>query len=228
MNKQYLVSGILLLVIGVTTLFGYGFPARPFESASGWQVTSHLMIENGVWGNVIGTETFPTEFNYNPLRTATEREEPIGFKASLVITVYIDTVLQFTVKADDGVISLSIDDEGLIHLEAPDPDRVENSEKLLTMGNHDLELHYYQFSPVLEDDARAAYEMKEVNVTQTRFIKSGFLGLIVTGGLLVFLSQKREVNLKKAERQKDVMRIVYTFIYLVLSLYLLISIFKLS
>lgn len=228
MNKKYLVIGIFLLVMGVTTLFGYGFPARTFESASGWQVTSYLMIESGIWGTVISTETFPTEFDYNPLLTATEREEPIGFKANLELTVHEATVLQFTVKADDGTILLNIDDEVLIHLEAPDPDRVESSKKLLTVGTHDLEIYYYQLSPVLEDDARAAYEMREVNVTQTRFIKSGFLGLIVTGGLLMLLSSRRDPNLNKVEREKDVMRIVYTFIYLVLSAYILVSIFQLS
>jgi hypothetical protein len=47
------------------------------------------------------------------------------------------------------------------------------------------------------------------------------------GRLLVFLSQKRKSSLNKAKREKDVMRLVYTFIYLFLLSYILVSIHQL-
>jgi hypothetical protein len=50
---------------------------------------------------------------------------------------------------------------------------------------------------------------------------------IVMGRLLVFLSQKRKSSLNKAKREKDVMRLVYTFIYLFLLSYILVSIHQL-
>jgi hypothetical protein len=172
------------------------------------------MLDNGVWGDVIGSDVFPTNFDYNPINPALERVEPVGFKSNADITILKDTTVDFTVTADDAMILLFIDGEVLIHLEAPDPDQTRTEVKFLEAGMHDLEIQYSQFSPVLEDDARASFGIRASGEVQIRLINSGAIALMLTGFLTMVTGLKREVKLSKSVIGKDVLIIICVFAYL--------------
>ena len=228
MRNNYLLIGLIVLSIGTVSLLGYGIPSRAFSEAGVWQVTYYMMLEDGVWGEVIGVETFPIAFDYDPLAPTSERVEPIGFKSNMELNIQKDTDVKFTVGADDGVIVLIMDDEVLIHLEAPDPDKYVSYEKNVKVGKYNLEIQYYQIFPVLEDDAHALFGIEVLGADQSRLIKSGFISLIFMGGLTIFLSKKRKTKLNGGVIEKDLLFIVYGLIYLFISSYILISIINLS
>jgi len=222
MRKDYLIIGLIILVIGIITEVGFGFQFKSFEATKNWQVTYYIVPESGIWGDDIGTDTFPINFNYDPLNIATERTEAIGFKSNTEINVLKDTNIEFSIVADDGVIRLIIDGEVLINLEAPDPDKEETSAKFLTVGAHFLEVQYYQLVPVLEDDAHASFRMLMPGEEQRTLLSSGGISLILTGVYTTLISQKRNKSQPKNQVQKDIIYVIFIFIYLFITFYTLL------
>lgn len=225
MRKDYFIIGLIILVLGVITQVGYGFQIKTFEATQNWQVTYYIIPENGSWGDDIGTDTFPINFDYDPLSIAIERTEPIGFKSNMEINILKDTNVEFSMIADDGVIILIIDGEVLIHLEAPDPDREETSEKFLFAGKHNLEVQYYQLVPVLEDDPHASFRILVPGKEQRILISSGGISLIFTGIYTAFISQKREVGSPKNVIEKDIIYVIFIFIYLCITFFTILFFF---
>lgn len=225
MRKDYFIIGLIILVLGVITQVGYGFQIKTFEATQNWQVTYYIMPENGTWGDDIGTDTFPINFDYDPLSIAIERTEPIGFKSNMEINILKDTNVEFSMIADDGVIILIIDGEVLIHLEAPDPDKEETSENFLSAGKHNLEVQYYQLVPVLEDDPHASFRILVPGKEQRILISSGGISLIFTGIYTAFISQKREVGSPKNVIEKDIIYVIFIFIYLCLTFFTILFFF---
>lgn len=219
MRKDYFIIGLIILLLGVITQVGYGFQIQTFGATENWQVTYYIVPENGTWGDAIGTDTFPIYFDYDPLSIALERTEPIGFKSNMEINVLKDTNVKFSIIADDGVIILIIDGEIFIHLEAPDPDIEETSEKLLTAGKHTLEIQYYQFVPVLEDDPHASFRILIPGKEQRILASSGGISLIFTGIYTTLISQKRNESHPKNKVEKDFIYVIFIFIYFYLTLY---------
>jgi hypothetical protein len=217
MRRDYFFLGIFVFAIGIVAIFSYGFQGSWIETES-WQVTHYLMLDEGVWGDILENDTFPVNFNYDPLHTVSQ-EAPIGFKSSMEITVHKDTTIEFTIAADDGVIALLLDGEVLIHLEAPDPDREEGTIESLTAGTYALKLQYYQLIPVFEDDARAFFSVQIPGAEKAVLLRAGAIPLLLVGGLTTVLSFRREPRLPKKIFQKDVISVIYFFIYLYIAFY---------
>jgi len=171
-------------VLGAAVLgYGLNLSSQFGLEAGEWKVTWYSMMNTyGTYGEVIGTETFPKTFDYDPLAQATIREEPIGFKATLELYAPTDVDVEFTVGGDDGAIILYLDGKTLITLQCPDPNVSQSAKTHLTAGKHTLEIWYYQV--LIEDDAAAMFDMVVPEQRAAMNIATGGGGLLFLGLIL--------------------------------------------
>lgn len=186
MRRNYIIIGLIVLTLGAIVL-NSGLQMRVIESMGEWDVTYYTMIGINEWGDAIGTDTFPSEFDYDPLPVSREREEAIGFRSSMDLDLLKGGDIEFTIVADDGVIVLVVDGETLEILIAPDPDDEVTSQVFLEAGSHNIQLRYFQIVPVLEDDPHAAFQITIQAEEQARLATEGGIAPIYAGVAVAFL-----------------------------------------
>jgi len=114
-----------------------------------WKVCWYEMTEPGVFGQALGTSSFPLNFffNWGYGQIFQNRYDRVGFKAYAKIYLPRDTFCRFKVFANN-CFALYIDDSKVLEHwgigEALPPEE-KLVELFLRAGEHDLELHYYEW-----------------------------------------------------------------------------------
>jgi predicted nucleic acid-binding Zn-ribbon protein len=114
-----------------------------------WKVCWYEMTEPGVFGQSLGTSSFPLNFffNWGYGQIFQNRYDHVGFKAYAKIFLPRDTFCRFKVFANN-CFTLYIDGRKVLEHwgmgEALPPEE-KFVELLLAAGEHDLELHYYEW-----------------------------------------------------------------------------------
>ncbi len=224
MRKGYVLIGLVVLIIGAIIL-NFGMQTRVFASTGEWNVTYYTMTGNNVWGEVIGSDKFPTEFDYDPLPLVRERSEAVGFKAVMDLEVLRDANFTFTVTVDDGVIVLYLNGKNIKTLIAPDPDKTETVTVLLKAGTNNLECKCFQIVPVLEDDLHPAFKMIADRQEPARLLMAGGIAPIYGGGVMAFLGLRQNKtdpkdteNLRRPERKYKLIFFSFLAILIIYSL----------
>jgi hypothetical protein len=112
---------------------------------SHWDVTWKVLDSNLNWGETLGTETFPAQFDYDWKQAALYggRADYLGFEATMQIKVSKDGPIYFIVGSDDGSI-LYLDGNAIIDQSGVNAYYPQNAILRLSQGAHTLKLTYLE------------------------------------------------------------------------------------
>jgi len=189
MRRPALTAGLAVLVVGIILLaYGsyYASSLGALIEAGEWNVTWYSIEDSyGRWGKIIGSSSFPKNFNYKPLEYKGLREH-FGFKATLHINLQQDATIIFRVGSDDGAI-LFVDGDVVINSWFLRAYTVDEYRLFLTVGQHELTLWYYQWEPAGagEEGPAISFEMYVEGWELTATIQLVGAAICIVGGLII-------------------------------------------
>ena len=154
-NKKWIWVPISVIMLGLAGgIVASAQAITPVPSDTGkptWEVHWYVMRESGIYGDKVGLETFPFDFNYDWGEGIVYKgyKDHIGFKAYCELYIPEDGEFYFKVGSNNG-FSLLIDGEEALEswklfVDEEVGYREAETYKFLSRGFHKLELHYYEW-----------------------------------------------------------------------------------
>jgi len=145
-RNHALKVGFILLVTGLI-IIGFALISRSglegLIKAEGWEVEWYYINEYGVFGDMIGTTSYPVKFRFESV-SFKGVDEMFDFKASMTINLLKDLTVRFEAGGRHHII-LKVDGKTIIDFWGA-ANKYSDAENVpLEAGIHRLELEYYVF-----------------------------------------------------------------------------------
>ncbi len=179
-RTAFVLTGIAIIVAGLA-LAGYGGLPRtqsvtetePVQvpRSTEWQVEWRTFTPEGLWGASVGTDHFPSTFDFdwgNGVLFA-QYSDWVGFSATATVMAPRNGPVTLTVGSDDGS-RLYVDDREVISLWSDHFYTSQNAIVDLTQGEHVVVLWYYERTGLAQVSFSAPGDILSWQETQIRVV----------------------------------------------------------